>query len=57
MLAAVGSEQRDRGFLTDSFCLAPDVTVEDEIAEDEDAGVSQRFHALDEVRGHAGRPP
>ena len=46
--------KRHRRFLADPLGVAPDVAVEDQVADDEDAGVPQRRDASDQVVGHAG---
>jgi hypothetical protein len=53
MLAMVGSQERDRGFLADALGIAPDIAVEDQVSDHQDAGVSQRLYATDQVEGHA----
>ena len=52
VLAVVGPEQGDRRLLADPLGVAPDVAVEDQVADDEDAGVSRASR-----RGGSSRRP
>ena len=53
VLAVVGPQERDRRFLADPLGVAPDVAVEDQVADDQDAGVAERLDASDQVVRHA----
>jgi hypothetical protein len=54
MLALVGPEQGDRRLLTDPLGVPPNVAVEDQVADHEDAGLAQGRDASDQVVSHAG---
>ena len=51
-LLAVFAQQDDRSFLADSFGIAPDVAVKDQIADDQDSRCSQPLHFVDEFKCH-----
>ncbi len=53
VLTAVSPQERYGGLLADPLGVPPDVTVEDQVANDEDAGMPERLDAADQVVGHA----
>ncbi len=57
VLAGVGPEQGDGRLLADPLGVAPDVAVQDQVADDQQPGTAQRFDATDQIKGHARGPP
>jgi hypothetical protein len=51
-LTAVGLEQQDGRFLADAGGVAPDIAVKHDIADDEDARLSQVLNQLDQFATH-----
>jgi hypothetical protein len=52
VLAMVGPEQGDGGFLADPFGVAPDVAVEDQVADDQNPRLSEFLNAADQIVSH-----
>src|SRR5262245_43919227 len=52
LLAPVGPQQDDRGFLADPLGVAPDVPVEHDVADDQHPGPAEVLHEIDQVGGH-----
>ncbi len=57
MLALIGPQERDGGFLADSLGKPPDVTVEDQVADDHNARMAEPLEPPDQVMPHAPGTP
>ena len=56
LASASARSKRDRRLLADPLGVAPDVAVEDQVADDEQSRLPQRLDPPDEVESHATRP-
>ncbi len=52
LLAAIRPQQNDRGLLADALGIAPDITIQHEVAYHQHARPAQTLHQIEQFRGH-----